>query len=286
MTKTVLELDLVGYSSEARRLQQGLNSAAAVAALNRQIQMFVDDALNAVRRPRDGTVMATTGDGAILVFDHPADAHRFAEALHAATALYNDGKVETARRVFRTGAATGDVELTPKPGGGFDMAGTTIADAVRLEAAGAPGHLLVDQDTFAALPADLRRQYKPPEQVKGKRDESYTAYRCVFAGGVPAPAAGGDAGVRPTANVRLSPDRQTAVRLMDKLYPDDKLTTLMVLIDMPADRQPSEALSLAARRAQVLKWSVGPDGCGLVDLIDGLRTLLHEEGGAGSPNPR
>jgi hypothetical protein len=75
MNKTVLELDLVGYSTIGDNLEQGLD-VTTISQLNRQIQSFVDEGLKAVGVSRDNTVMATTGDGAILVFDSASDAHR------------------------------------------------------------------------------------------------------------------------------------------------------------------------------------------------------------------
>src|SRR5260221_7045943 len=149
MRKTVVVLDLVGYSSEARRLQQGLNSASAVQQLNEQIQGFVDSALANVGRPRKGTVISTTGDGAILGFDSIVDAHQFTDALYRVTAKHNHHiTVETAKRWFRVGAATGDLAIKQRSDGdGEEWAGTSIADAVRLEEGATPGHLIVCEDT-------------------------------------------------------------------------------------------------------------------------------------------
>src|SRR5207302_2037331 len=40
--------------------------------------------------------------------------------------------------------------------------------------------LLVDSTTFDALPTALRKCYGPEEVIAGKRDERFTARRCVF----------------------------------------------------------------------------------------------------------
>jgi hypothetical protein len=42
-------------------------------------------------------------------------------------------------------------------GGGYDMAGVTIANAVRLEAAGRPGTLLIDVASYEALAQEFPR---------------------------------------------------------------------------------------------------------------------------------
>jgi hypothetical protein len=121
--------------------------------------------------------MATTGDGAILIFDEAAQAHHFAQAVHQATQNYNATKtVASARRWFRIGAATGDISLDAEQ---KKMAGITIANAVRLEAKGNIGSFLIDLATYKALPSELQRLYNDVEQVPGKREEKFSARRYV-----------------------------------------------------------------------------------------------------------
>ena len=79
--------------------------------------------------------MQTTGDGAILVFDRPSQAHGFAAAVQQATRTHNATKpAGIGKRVFRIGVATGELVMERKATGGFDVAGMTIARAVRLVA--------------------------------------------------------------------------------------------------------------------------------------------------------
>jgi len=183
LVKTVVELDLKGYSDIARELEEHF-SAEIVAKFNDQIQSFVDMGLRAVSIPREQAVMATTGDGAILVFDRAEYAHRFAEAMHAATKEHNVTKtVALAQRWFRIGAATGDITMETS-GGEKKIAGTTIANAVRLEAAAHIGELLIDVATFEALPPVLQVKYGGEEEVTGKRHEKFRVRRCVMVGGI------------------------------------------------------------------------------------------------------
>lgn len=177
MKKTVVELDLIGYSDKARELEENLG-AHVVMEFNDQIQEFVDAGLKAAGVDRDDTVFATTGDGAILLFDDPSPAHRFARAVHEYSAEFNLSRtVESAHRWFRMGAATGEVEIRDRD---KQMAGITIANAVRLEAAGAAGHFLTDIATWKGLPKDLQDQYRGEEEIAGKRDERISARRCVM----------------------------------------------------------------------------------------------------------
>jgi class 3 adenylate cyclase len=172
MKKTVVELDLVGYSTICDTLEQGLDVKSS-AELNQQIQSFVDAGLNAVNAIREQHVMQTTGDGAIVVFDTADDAHRFAQAVNDATREHNQHRTQPlAKRIFRSGAATGEIDMQPKRGGGFDIAGMTIARAVRLEAKAQPGGFLVDEATFQSLAEDQRKRYASKERIAGKPTKS------------------------------------------------------------------------------------------------------------------
>jgi class 3 adenylate cyclase len=63
-----------------------------------------------------------------------------------------------------------------KPSGGYEIAGTTIARAVRLEAKALPGGFLIDAPTFEALDLTQRPLYGSKQKVVGKRDEKFDAY--------------------------------------------------------------------------------------------------------------
>ncbi|HIG29326.1 MAG TPA: NACHT domain-containing protein, partial [Verrucomicrobiales bacterium] len=73
--KTVVELDLVGYSSICALLEEA-GDVNGVATLNSKIQEFVDAGLKSVEAKRSDSVIKTTGDGAILLLDSPQYAHR------------------------------------------------------------------------------------------------------------------------------------------------------------------------------------------------------------------
>jgi class 3 adenylate cyclase len=255
--KTVVELDLVGYSTLAADLEAGLDSADPVAQLNQQIQGFIDQGLAAVGAAREDRVMATTGDGAILVFDEPEAAHQFAEAVFAATNEHNARMSRPAgKRWFRMGAATGDISMQPRPGGGYEIAGATIARAVRLEAAAQPGELVIDHDTYRRLPEKEQRQFGREEDVSGKRDETFVAHRRLI----------GDAPAEAKQKSAVSPkpasgDRREILRLFDRLMPPEEINRLIYLLEIPIQYQPPSTLSGADRRNHVLHWAQStPDG--------------------------
>ncbi len=175
--KTVVELDLVGYGDTSRIVQENAG-VDAVADLNKHIQGFIDTALTTIGAKREEVVLATTGDGAILAFENPNDAHSFAVEVHLATQKHNAGiNNSSAHKWFRIGVATGDLYQETRSGSTKEVAGTVIATAVRLEGAARPGEVIADAETISFLSPNLRSLYGPKKKVKGKRIEEYSANR-------------------------------------------------------------------------------------------------------------
>lgn len=180
--KYIVDLDLCGYSDIARDLErsQGVES---VQELNKQIKGFIVQALEDVGMKMEELPLIGTGDGAILAFDSAITAASFAVAVHDATDRYNQGEnLAITRRDFRVGVCKGKVVLEPvyTPGGDLmqvNMAGTPISSAVRLENACRAGEVLICDQTYEELPADMRAQYGARETVKGKREETFQAHR-------------------------------------------------------------------------------------------------------------
>ena len=252
MCKTVVELDLVGYASIARELEEQLD-VQTVQRFNDLIQSLVDQGLEAVGTDREHVVKGTAGDNAILVFDDPADAHRFAVAVHGATAARNATKsLESAKWWFRVGVATGALAVD-----GPKIAGTTIIDAVRLEAAGRKGHVLIDQATYDALPRKLGSGYTGPETVTVKGGEKLQAYRFAVFNVVEAP---------PNTEI------DQVFALFDELK-DKSLVLLEVMLrsGMPDEAQPSDALRLGQRISQIVAWATEEQ-----ERLDKLASVLRE----------
>lgn len=280
MKRTVVELDLVGYNTISDNLEQGLD-VTSVAQLNQQIQALIYIGLKAANRSRDQTVVATTGDGAILVFDSATEAHRFAQAVHDATHDRNLTRQQPlAKRVFRIGVASGEIVMLPKPGGGFDIAGTTIARAVRLEAKAQPGGVLIDSATMEALSPNEKGEYGPLQVIAGKRDEVFEAYAwqpntdglkdAAFFTQQAKKQARSDA---PTESFGRDKRREVLAhfqRLKSNQYVD-----LIFLLETPIGQRPAETLSLDQQKAQVLKWA--DENESLDVLLEVLRDLIEPE---------
>lgn len=261
--KTVVELDLVGYSDVCRALEENIG-VEIVARFNEQIQRFVDIGLGAIGTERSGAVLATTGDGAILAFDNPTDAHRFAAAVHEATRRHNSERtLSSSRRWFRIGVATGDLYQRPRIGGGQEIAGTVIAIAVRLEAAAKPGEVLVDAVSFASLPAELQVRYGTEETIPGKRGEQFAARRCTI--------------VPYATEHESSPTVQSVLDLFDRLNPRDQLDRLMLVIGMPQQHRPPDTLEMFRRQDKIVDWAIGAGEAGLTKLNAALISLINKQ---------
>jgi class 3 adenylate cyclase len=275
MKKTVVELDLVGYSTIGDTFEQGLD-VSTVAQLNRQIQSFIEIGLKAANTTREESAMSNTGDGAILVFDSAQDAHRFAEAVHEATRQHNRiRKQDLAMRVFRSGAASGEIVMKPKPGGGYDIAGSTIARAVRLEAKALPGGFLIDKATFDALPPERRHQYGAKQIVRGKRDEEFEAYPAQLNVDGPSDVAFF------TREPKMSPatgevtgefgsNKRREVLAYFNGLKSHQYVELIFLLEIPIGQRPAETLNLDQQKAQVLKWADEND------KLDSVLQVLRE----------
>jgi class 3 adenylate cyclase len=251
--KTVVELDLIGYSTIAAELEEGFG-VGAIPELNAKIQGFIDLGLSAVRAKRRTNVVQTAGDNALLVFSRPLDAHTFAQAVHEATRKYNSALVEPLdKRVFRIGAGSGDVVMQNLPGGGVDIVGITIARAVRLEAKAKPGGLLIDRATFLGLPRELKTKYGPPEEIPGKRDEIFEAYRCSMYPEAPreiAPLADRAAAKRKGDAPLDSPVPELLATL-----PSIDLKRLIYLLNLPVTERPSATSSDEEHQRVILAWA-------------------------------
>lgn len=272
---TVVELDLVEYSSISAVLQESLGPEA-VLPLNQQIQEFINQALQSVGVSRSDSVMSTTGDGAILLFEEAHIAHQFARTIHNLTQQHNKGKSHRSGfRLFRIGAATGTITLQPLPTGGFDIAGITIAIAVRLESAAKPGEFVVDKATFDILPDQLKTQYGPEELIRGKRDEIFKAFRCIMNPEIEVFLLPSQSPPNQTAKNKKAKIR-TCYDLFDKLVPSDQIDRLVALLGIPHQNRPAKGLSLREKTGKLIEYlSQLPNG--LDDLEDELRWLISKQ---------
>jgi TolB-like protein/class 3 adenylate cyclase/Tfp pilus assembly protein PilF len=171
---TAVLVDLVGYSDMSRLLEDSLGVQATL-SLNQQVQRLIGDALSESGGTAADNVVMTTGDGALLTFAGPDQALDFATALHRCAARHNAGVTEPrARRIFRVGISTGEIAVDPNTG---SPAGMAISRAARLEAKADPGGVLIDSESWNAASGERKAAYHGPEDISGKRDEHFEAYR-------------------------------------------------------------------------------------------------------------
>ena len=262
MRKTVVELDLMGYSDKAQVLEDTYGPKE-VEKLNRRIQELVNRGLISVGIARESAIVSTTGDGAILVFEKADHAHEFAKAVHEACQASGPDQDRLGGGMwFRIGAATGNLAISAGENGEQEVSGTAIVRAVRLEAATAPGQLLIDDATYEALDASLKGHYRGPTDVKGKRQERFQSWCFPVVTGPGTPSS--DLG-----------NRQKVLELLDELYPESQLDKVMILIDMPRQHQPSKSLTHEERCIILFHWAASGSGCGLSELEKCLGQIVH-----------
>ena len=262
--KTVVAVDLIGYSSIVRSLEPGA-SPQAFADLEKEILSFVRRA--AALQAAQEYDLITTGDGAILVFAVAEGAHRFGKSLQEAGSAHSvAAPVASSQRWFRVGIATGalsDLESA----GRRSYSGITIATAVRLEAVGRAGELVLDMRTWAALPPALRALYGPEEKVRGKRDEEFLVRRYQVVLQAPEIVS-----TEPSRSSSWN-KRSEVLHLIEKLEFDGEMEKLMFLIEMPISERP-KGVSPNVKRAQILNWVDAHSGSGIDHLLDNLELLL------------
>lgn len=174
MKSTAVLVDLVGYSDMSRLLEDSLGVQATL-SLNQQVQRLIGDGLADAGGNASENVAMTTGDGALLTFASAAQAIDFAAKLHRCAARHNAGVTEPrAHRVFRIGISTGEIAVDPNTGA---PAGMAISRAARLEAKSDPGGVLIDSESWHAASTEQQALYTGPEDISGKRDEHFEAYR-------------------------------------------------------------------------------------------------------------
>jgi class 3 adenylate cyclase len=281
---TVVELDMVAYSEIARTLDQAIGPDV-VARLNDEIQIFVHRALETISLTPQNTVAATTGDGAILVFEDPVLAHRFAHHLFALSREFNANITSaSALRLFRMGGATGNIVVNRRDSGISGIAGSAIADAVRLEGAAEPGQLVVDLRTYADLPNDLQAAYTVEDDVVAKHGQKFRVRRAnldatakdmmkMFGTRKEKTEHAGHAGRMEQAADRLSAGGEDKLGLVTALeslaYPEFVLDHVMIAIEMPFGMRPGREVKHGMRCVEVINW------CEHANKLETLKRILQ-----------
>ena len=174
----IVEIDRVEYSKTAKTVKEILG-IEGLALLNDQTQSYIDLGLKAVGRLRDEFVLPPCGDNSTILFNNAVLVHNFAKAIHDHTVSINNTLDAEHRCWFRIGCGYDEVFF--KDGRlGLNPASYGRAIANRLCSAARPGELLIDLETYAQLPTELKEKYGSEEKVKIKdHDESFVCHRWI-----------------------------------------------------------------------------------------------------------
>jgi formylglycine-generating enzyme required for sulfatase activity/class 3 adenylate cyclase len=175
---TFLFADFRGFTERIRILEKAAGHQAT-AELKRKVVQYVDDAfrnLEPALLPEEYSLIDTAGDGFFFHFISASNAFRFVRALHKATAEHNAHVTdEIAEHVFRCGAATGDAAWE-----GGKPVGNVVNVSSRLQSASTGGDMVVDPETFDALPREIQKQFGPREVISDKHEHDYEVHRNTF----------------------------------------------------------------------------------------------------------
>jgi len=179
--KAVVSIDLYRYSNLAGAAE-GTIDVIAVEKLNENIKELIYLALKKCGLVVENTLLMTIGDGALLAFDNPDDAYKFAEELHLQTKKDNIGRNPEWRKYFRVGISTGKMIFKRNIENGvlvgITIAGMVVITAVRLQSACVAGEIFICKDTFAGFINKQTHKGFYLTKVKAKEHElAIEAYR-------------------------------------------------------------------------------------------------------------
>ena len=137
VTATVLFTDLV--ESTAQRSDLGDDAADDVAEVH-------DRMIRAVVGAHRGTIVKSTGDGVMAVFDAASDGVAAAMAIQTAAEQHNRTVDPRRHLVLRIGLSVGDVNFMT-----HDCRGTAVVEAARLESVAEAGQILVSENVRAIV---------------------------------------------------------------------------------------------------------------------------------------
>jgi tetratricopeptide (TPR) repeat protein len=173
----IVEIDRVKYSKAAKIIKEILK-AEGLELLNKKTQEYIDFGLSAVGLPRDEFVLTPRGDDAIIFFKDARLVHEFSKAVHEYTQQENANVEPEFRCWFRIGCGYDKDVLLKDEKLGSDPASYGRAIATRLRSAAIPGGMLIDLETYGALPLELQAEYGEEEEVIGKdHDEPFRCRR-------------------------------------------------------------------------------------------------------------
>ncbi len=297
-TKTIVRIDLFRYNDTVTILEENLG-AQSITELNKSIQSFINKGIDATSRKREDVVKSTNGDGAVLLFNLPEEAHMFSGAVHENSVTHNSYvSSESAKRRFRIGVATGLLDEDVTNG---SIAGGVISRALRLEEKANPGEVLIDSETYNLLPNEFKINYSLQEEVKGKREnEVYRAHRwevynvseslrvhkasdsqSLYASErIPTDTIFSHdkvSNVTPLSSEKVT--RRQIFDLFARLVPkDEQIDSLISLSDMPTEYRPSKRLNFISKRNAIIDWfSESDKGSGLDELARNLNFLISHQ---------
>jgi adenylate cyclase len=240
---TILAADVVGYS----RLM-----AADEAATLTSLKAVRRELIEPKTAEHHGRVVKLMGDGTLMEFGSVVDAVRFAVDLQQEMAARNDKVPEDRQITFRIGINIGDIIVE-----GDDIYGDGVNVAARLEAAGAPGHVVISDDARRQVAGRVDAEFHDNGPVTFKNIAEPVriwSWPRALADVAEAPSAG----QKPGVHVALFEARGADAAELAEAVRDDLATTFarQTGLTLIADKKKADYIVGGAIRASGGRWRI------------------------------
>jgi hypothetical protein len=174
--KFVVDVDVVGFTTIASALESACG-VTAIEALNKAVLERIVTSVSKAGREWNEVCMASTGDGALLVFDRIQEVLAFSQDVSTEAAKHTLVDIDERWSIaFRIGVAHGLIAKS-KWKEMQSVASIAIARAVRLQSQAAPGWLLMDAATSSHAAAYVPPALLEDSAIVGNRGELLPAKR-------------------------------------------------------------------------------------------------------------
>lgn len=175
--RTVVQLDLVKSSESTSVIEEELGTDGTE-LFRKHIKEFVSKAFISITNgSKYDEFQSLGGDGYRIVFQKVDNAYQFVENFCKSVEEYNS-QPNVKKRIFRIGAATGNVKYDPSESGLDKITGHYVLVTLSRLVTSEPGWFYVDKATFDLLNKDVRQNFIEA-LVKGKEhEEDIKAWRC------------------------------------------------------------------------------------------------------------
>jgi len=211
--------------------------------------------------PQFTEIESCRGDDARLTFQSVENAYQFVKIFCQRVDTRNQ-KPDIYQWSFRIGAATGNVIYNPTYKN--KISGIVLQTVQELQTGAFPGWLFVDDETYNALPEDIKNNFSK-ESFENKHKQMRDAWCCQMLSNTS------------LSTIEAIPTIEEIYNLFTKLTQQAQITRVAQLIGMPNDFRPSNYATLYEAKTAIVNWAEGNEKGEEYRLtrLNKLRNTLH-----------